>query len=246
MRTTEAGVSAERFVEAALELVSENGGSQGLNLREVARRVGCAHTNAYNYFSSLEDLKMSALRRAFQLYAECLVHGLDDSLSRDAYHRQLVTNLTMFPQQHPGLYRFIDTDPIDVDGLPEDIFETVLAFKRWLLEAFTVLCGPDVAAADIEDLCNITTAYVDGETLNLINGRVVPGEDIAGRVVDNAVRLFRWLTADDAVKTPDVGARNPVTYPVLTLPTIATGLANAKAAQAASPAPAGREKGARE
>ena len=40
--------------------------------------------------------------------------------------------------------------------------------------------------------------YIDGETLNIINGRVVPDEDPGGRVEANAIRLFGLLTGASA------------------------------------------------
>jgi len=37
--------------------------------------------------------------------------------------------------------------------------------------------------------------YLDGEVFNLINGHFLPGEDIAGRVIDNIECLFELLTS---------------------------------------------------
>ncbi len=42
------GSTAERLIEETLALIAERGGSQDVKLREVSRRVGCAHTNVYN------------------------------------------------------------------------------------------------------------------------------------------------------------------------------------------------------
>ena len=191
--------TAERFVDVTLDLIAEQGGSHGVNLREVSRRVGCAHTNAYNYFAGFDDLLWHAFRRTLDRYAEHLAAGLDESLPPLDYLRRFVTNIATFPQEHPGWYRFIGSDPVDLDTAPADVFDTVTRMKRWMVDVFAALCGPEVPAHEAEDLCNITYAYIDGETLNLINGRVVPGEDIAARIVDNAVRLFVLFTAAHGV-----------------------------------------------
>lgn len=206
------GPTAERLIEATLALIAERGGSQSVKLREVSRRVGCAHTNVYNYFASFEDLLWEAFRRTLRLYAEHIVTDLDDSLRPADYFRRLVTNLASFPQENPGLYRFIGSDPIDVDNIPGDILDTVSTVKTFLFDAFQALCGPTVNPTDAAEFCNITYGYIDGEVFNYINGRIVRGEDIPGRIVANSVRLLRLLVGEALEE-----AQTPGGYPALTL-----------------------------
>jgi len=205
------GPTAERFVDETMWLIAELGGSQDVNLRQVSRRVGCAHTNLYNYFSSFDDLLWEAFRRTLRIYAEHLTNGLDDGLSALDYFRRLVGNLAAFPQDNPGLYRFIGSDPFANKDVPDDILETVAAMKRWLFHAFKA-SAPGISEAAAVDACNIVYAYLDGETFNLINERVVPGEDISSRMVVNAVRVFTLLTGYDGTE-PDLGENR--TYPKL-------------------------------
>jgi AcrR family transcriptional regulator len=185
--------TAERFIEEMLTLIEEKGGSRDVNLREVSRRVGCAHTNLYNYFTGFDNLTWAAFLRTLHRYEAALSDGIDVSLPPSARLRRLITNLVAFPQEHPGLYRFIGSDPIDLDAMPDTIADTVVAMKQRLVAAFAS-CAPSIDPAAAEEACTIVYAYIDGETLNLINGRVVPGEDIAGRIVDNSLRLFALLT----------------------------------------------------
>ncbi len=205
-----AGVTAERYLEETLALVAEKGGSQGVNLREISRRIGCAHTNVYNYYAGLDDLLWAAFRRVIRDYAESMTVGLEGPLTPLEYFRRLVTNLASYPQQNPGLYRFIGSDPIDVERIPADVLELVTRVKAWMFEAFAAVSGPHLTAKEVEDFCNITYGYIDGETFNYINGRVVPGEDIPGRIVDNAVRLFLLLTRYDLDDPPQASAYPPL------------------------------------
>ena len=49
------------------------------------------------------------------------------------------------------------------------------------------------------DNLNVTQpmlGYLNEEVFNLINGRFLPGEDIAGRVIDNIECLFELLTSN--------------------------------------------------
>ena len=215
-RTTR--VTADRFIDTMLALIVESGGSQTVNLRQIARRIGCAHTNCYNYFSSYEHLRWAAFRRALRLYGEYLVHDLDESLAPNDFLRRLVTNLATYPEEHQGLYRFIASDPIDLDAIPEDILASVTAMKTWLFEVMEAAYAPELSAAAAERTANIVLAYIDGETLNLINGRVVPGEDVKGRVVENAMHMIEWLgaTATNG-RRPAEGTTRQGSYPALDL-----------------------------
>ena len=187
------GPTADRFIDETLALIGERGGSHGVNLREVSRRVGCAHTNAYNYFESFEDLLWASFRHELRAYGDFLGRDLDDSLAPREYLRRVVSNLAAYPEEQPGRYRFIASDPIDLERIPADVLETVARMKRWALDVFRA-CLPTLgSSADADASCNIVLAYIDGETLNLINGRMVPGEDVRGRIVENALRLFALL-----------------------------------------------------
>ena len=186
-------VTEQRFVAATLELIAEEGGSLGVNLRAVSRRIGCAHTNVYNYFDSYGDLLWAAFRRALRVYGEHLTRGLDAAMPADAYLRRTIENLSSFPQENPGLYRFIGSDPIDPATIPADVMDTVTAMKRWFAAVVEAAAGPRVDADEAREVANIVLAYVDGETLNLINGRAIADEDLGGRVVANALRLFDLL-----------------------------------------------------
>ena len=196
--------SAELLVDHTIALIIEKGGSIGVTMREVTRRAGFAHTNVYNYFATFEDLLWETFRRALRAYGEYLEVGLASGLPAGEYLRQLIRNLVSYPLEHPGLYRFIGSDPLG-PHFPTDILETVTGMKGWLFEAFRA-CAPGVDVSTVDDACNIVYAYIDGETFNVINARVVPGEDVAGRAVANALRLFDLLTgthpADDPVDHP--------------------------------------------
>lgn len=187
------GPTAKRFIDTTLELIAEKGGSQGVNLREVARRMGCAHTNVYNYFSSFDELLWATFRRVLDDYEGHLFSGADDSLTGDELLEKLITSLVDYPQQHPGWYRFIGSDPISAGDFPADILDKVVEMKQRLLATFR-RCAPITDPAVSDEACNIIYAYIDGETFNLINERVVPGEDVAGRIVSNSLRLFEVLT----------------------------------------------------
>ena len=98
--------------------------------------------------------------------------------------------------ENPGLHRFISSDPLDPERIQPDIMETVIEMKGWLEAVLALLGGATPGSPEARRLVDITLGYLDGEIFNLINGRVLPGEDIAGRVLDNLDLLFSLLGAD--------------------------------------------------
>ena len=213
------GTSADRFVETTLELIVEAGGSGTVNLRQISRRMGCAHTNAYNYFASYQDLLWAAFGRTLTIYGDWLTKDLDDSLPPDEYLRRLIVGLATFPQTHPGLYRFIASDRMPIDDIPGDILDTVSHMKQWLSATLGSVSGVAMNAQSAATIADIVLAYVDGETLNLINQRVIPGEDAHGRIEDNAMRIYRLLVLDATNTAPsgrEATPRSP--YPKLRQP----------------------------
>lgn len=194
---------SERFITTTLELIAEEGGSIDVNLRQISRRMGCAHTNVYNYFDSYQDLLWAAYQRALVIYGEYLIQGLSVEQAPSEYLRRCVTNLATFPEENPGLHRFISSDPIELADLPPAILETVVAMKCWFGATVEAAAVPETGPEEARVAADIVLAYIDGETLNLINGRVIPSEDLGGRIVGNALRLFDLLVADGLSSSRD-------------------------------------------
>jgi AcrR family transcriptional regulator len=218
VKKTKSGPTADRYIEATIELIAEKGGSADVNLREISRRIGCAHTNAYNYFASREDLMWHALREVLWQYISAISWGLDDSASPRAYFRRMFRSMVEWSVENPGLHRFLSSDPMDPEQIPRDIIDGVIELKKWFGKVLKVLARDRLEGDDLERLVDVTLAYLDGEVFNLINGRVLPGEDIAGRVIDNLERVFTLLTAQDqdgltlSVEEPEAGG---IQYPIL-------------------------------
>lgn len=209
IKTLRTGETADRFVQATLELIEEQGGSQTVNLREVARRVGIAHTNVYHYFDGFPGLMWEAMRHAVVIYGEELSRDLRDDMAPLDYFHKFIENMIAFPQEHAGLHRFIGSDPIQGD-FPQDILETIGVLKQWADDVIQA-CAPGVDPTVAVDTCNILVAYLDGDSLAFINDRYFPGEDLPGRMLDYSIRLFTLLTGFDGSVT------EPQRYPKLDL-----------------------------
>jgi AcrR family transcriptional regulator len=197
----------ERFVAMTLEMLDEGVGARELNLRTIARRLGCAHTNAYNYFASLEDLLWWSLREAL----ERMVNGgsLPDSDESRRYlsvPRDPLRAYIDFAMNHPEWYRLVWMVPLNGPPPPE-----VLAYLpvpgrmlvEWLEDYLgrkagaSVVQGANTTAGregEVEACARILHRYIHGELAILTTGRLLdPVDQFRRKLVENTDRLFRQL-----------------------------------------------------
>ena len=211
-----AGTTADEFVKATLEMIEDKGGSRDVNLRAVSRAIGCAHTNVYNYFEDFNALLWSAYREAIRIYGAHLVRELEEATTDRDYVERVLRNLATFSVDRPGLYRFINTDPLSIDDMPGDIMDYIGSLRDWFIQVIRLSIDGDVTEQQADDSASILIAYVSGEATDLINGRMLPGEDIAGRMVGNALRLYRLMATemDPSFRLSDLEQGRRIDFPV--------------------------------
>lgn len=218
VRRKRTGELRDRYIEETLALIAEKGGSMDVNLREVSRRIGCAHTNAYNYFEDFDDLLWEAYREGLRVYGDWIAEGLTDDLSGREYFDRMMRNLFEFGLENPGLHRFLSSDPFSPDDVPGDIIDCVVDMKAWFNRSVLVLCLGRVTKEEADSIGDILLSYMDGELFNLINGRVLPNEEAEERVLGNLDTLFTLLTSrtnEGIVLERDATGRGELTYPML-------------------------------
>lgn len=113
------------FTTAVLQMLDDGARVRTLNLRAVARTVGCAHTNAYNYVASWNELLWWSVAAALNV--------LIDSV--DAEDADLLDAYITFGVTHPAWYQLIWMEPLR--GEPPEAVRVALArpshrFAQWL------------------------------------------------------------------------------------------------------------------
>jgi len=170
----------DAFVKAVLDMLDEGASLRELNLRKVARRVGCAHTNVYNYFESFENLLWWSLKHALEHMASMV----------DPAQGDLVSSYVDFALDHPGWYRLIWLDPLSGNppaGVAEYLPVPAEILTRWVEDR----AG---GASDTSEKIWIFHGYLHGELSAITAGRVTGRrEELTERVISGAGRLFRLL-----------------------------------------------------
>ncbi|MFW6211959.1 MAG: TetR/AcrR family transcriptional regulator [Spirochaetota bacterium] len=150
------------LVGTLLEMIDAGNAFGKLNMRKLARQVGCAHTNIYNYFATWEELEWFALAETL----DRLLRQLPDGLA--AGNTERVPRVA-----YPFRYRFAWLDPIT--GTPPPEVDAVLAkpglaFLRWL-EAALERDAPELGA-QARSIGGYLHAYMHGELAFQATGRV--------------------------------------------------------------------------
>ncbi|NLH47875.1 MAG: TetR/AcrR family transcriptional regulator [Myxococcales bacterium] len=188
---------ARRILEVTLELIDENHGLTGVDLRKISRALGCAHTNIYNYFDSYPDLLWHTLVEA----VERLVNHTEMEMAktrrkRDAF-RVFIGSQIDFAQAHPGWYRFIWMEPLP--GAPRENLVPKLAqpaadFARHL----AAIAPAAVPATAIARAADIVHGYLHGVLSRLVAGRYIQGvgPELREKIIADAELVFQLLCAE--------------------------------------------------
>ena len=191
--------TAIRFIDETINLIREKGSNIDVNLRQISKRVGCAHTNAYNYFDGFAGLTWAAFDRALDIYGKAVFKGLHPNISQRDYFIRFVNNMIEFAIEEVGLYRFISTDPLDIKNMSENLLMKIGALKNRYYILFRFVSNGDLTNDESDKAADILLAYLDGEIFNLINYRYLGEDDILGRVVSNVEYLYGVLTSKDRI-----------------------------------------------
>ncbi|MEM1483713.1 TetR/AcrR family transcriptional regulator [Oscillospiraceae bacterium PP1C4] len=193
-------ITKEQIVETALELMRSKSDLQGLNLREIARTLGCAHTNLYNYFPSYNDLLWETHTTIQEIFMEMLTKKLDIANTAElrlAYFFEVFVEMYM---DNKGWFRLAWHEYIDGDR-PQRNIETTEAtnkmLNKHLADIWKDLYGKYPNANTAKRVLHNTHCYIVGEISNYLLGRgLIENEsELKTYITREAVSMFRLCLA---------------------------------------------------
>ena len=194
-------ITKEQIIETALELMQNKSDLRGLNLREIARTLGCAHTNLYNYFPSYHDLLWETHSALLKEFMKILTKKLDIAETanlRLSYFFEAFVELYL---DNKGWFRLAWHETIEGNRPQEDI-ETTQAttqmLNQHLSDIWKELYGNYPDADKTKRVLHNTHCYIVGEISNYLSGRGLIEEEAELKVyiTREAVRMFRLCLAD--------------------------------------------------
>jgi len=182
-----------RILQVSLEMIVENKTSTTLNLREIARKAGCAHTNLYNYFHDLDDLRWQCLVPAYKRLTGQSDFGQLNPLIRGlAQFRHFMEAYIEAIIENPGLYRFLMFE--DIPGeIPQEVQSGLAEINNNFSEVIRIGGEGKISEYQLERLQDLIMAYFHGEMANLIGRktfRAFPAAQQKEEIIQNCVLLY--------------------------------------------------------
>ena len=188
-------ITKDQIVYTALELMRDKTDLHGMNLREIARTLGCAHTNLYNYFSSYNDLLWETRATLQEILASTIEDRLAEAGAADLKLTALFEIFIDAYVDNKGWFRLVWHEHIAGERPQRDI--EVTDNMNQLLHSYAIdICkefsqnGAD--DAQIKQVLHNTMCYIAGEISNHISGRsgIQNEEVLKAHVSFEALNMF--------------------------------------------------------
>ena len=189
-------ITKEQIVETALELMRDKKDLRGLNLREIARTLGCAHTNLYNYFPSYNDLLWETHATLQEIFMDMLMKKLvaaNTAEMRLAYFFEAFVDTYM---DNKGWFRLAWHESVGGERPGRDIEATEAtneALNKRLSGIWKEIYGDYPNADTTKRVLHNTHCYIVGEISNFILGRgLIENEtELRAYIIHEAICMFK-------------------------------------------------------
>lgn len=195
MKDNKNRVTKEMILENTLKLIDENDGIKDVTLRDIARKTGCAHTNLYNYFSSLDDIFWEALGKVLLMMMEYSAKGINDSTDPKEALDLLLSNLIDFSIDYPGWYKLIWSESIG--GSPSaEVIEIMQAPGKEFIGLLMEASNNEISEEKANFIGNVLHGYLHGEVSKWIYKRsfLSSKEEAKRMIFSNIKELYKKLT----------------------------------------------------
>lgn len=177
-------ITKELIIEKTLELIKENEGSIHVNLRKIAKELGCNHTNIYNYFSSREDLLLHTM---IDLINQIRKSGIikDNTSSAENIIKTYTKYIISFAVNNSGWYKFIWFENFNKSDLDKFLGEYVR--PEFIMKEPLEAMLPNLSQNEIRHILMLMHGYIHGEISKYICSRstIESEEDLSNIIIAN-------------------------------------------------------------
>lgn len=189
-------ITKEQVIETAVELMKNSDNLSTINLREIARRLGCAHTNLYNYFASYNDLLWATHSAIQEIFIEMMTDRINAANTAEKRFVSFFATFVDMYMDNKGWFRLAWQEYIEGDRPQSDIAATGEANKMvndYISDIWNELYGEQPNRNKIERVLHNTHCYIVGEISNYLLGRgLIKDEQILrSYITDEAIRMFK-------------------------------------------------------
>ena len=195
-------ITKEQIIETALELLRDKDDLRSLNLREIARTLGCAHTNLYNYFPSYHDLLWETHARLQEVSMTILTEKLEAANTAESRLSSFFQAFVDVYMDNKGWFRLAWHERISGERPQRDIEATETAnqtLNKYVSEIWRELSGEYPNAQQTKRVLHKTHCYIVGEVSNYLLGRgwIENEAEMRAYVTHEAIRMFRLCLLEE-------------------------------------------------
>ena len=194
MQTNKNHVTKEIILETTLQLINEKEGIKDVTLRDIAKEIGCAHTNLYNYFNSLDDIFWETLAQIILKMINYADADLDTEADPEENLYLVLSNIIDFAMDHPGWYKLMWLESLGGD--PSEEVKKILSkpgkeFANKLIKSSNNRLS-EVEANTIGDILH---SYLRGELCKWINHRrfINSSNETKAKILANLKTIYKLM-----------------------------------------------------
>ena len=195
-------ITKEQIINRTLELLQNRRDVQNLNMREIARDLGCAHTNLYNYFSSYTELLWEAHATCMEKMLEQIFMSVNTELAPECKLQAFFGAVVRVYLVNTGWFRLVWLEYLG-EQQPESNMLAVAAARGQMngmvAQIWQGLSGRSPVATKLEETVHFVHCYIVGEISNYISGRrlIKEEEEFCHSVVRQAVQSTMLLLKEE-------------------------------------------------
>lgn len=162
----------DELIGITLDLIDKKGSSKNVNLREIAKLYGCAHTNIYNYFDNYEDLLWSAMERVLDRMVKNTESWVEpERIEEEGYLSKFVEAHIDFGINHPGWYHFIWLDQFKKTASSKKTIKVLEKLEARFYEIVYAAADRRLSRKEASEAGVVIHGYLHGEICKLIAKR---------------------------------------------------------------------------
>lgn len=201
------GIDREQILNVTLDLVRYQENVHNVNWREIARNLGCAHTNLYNYYKDLDQIYWDALDIILAKLEVCLTSDLSQYADGKARMIAVYTRFLDFYLENPGWFRLVWLEKLEGARPQKNVDltnQTVSVFTSTLISLLAEQYDLNLTHNQAKYILHTVHCYLHGEISIHISGRGLIKEQDAFKqhVIAECVHLTGLLALGMKNKNP--------------------------------------------
>jgi len=174
------GITKENIVSITLDLIKDKENIRSVNLREIARVLGCAHTNLYNHFTDLDGILWDALNEVLMRSVDFMFAGMDTIIEPVKRLEYFYKRFIDFYLENRGWFRLFWMEKLQGERPENNISLTTVIVEKYVAELkmqFEKLYEAELNSEQVMYVLHSVHCYMHGEVSIFISGRGLISEE---------------------------------------------------------------------